>query len=196
MRDRSSTPSSAVANHRATRWRRRLLAIVVIILGFFVHLSAIAGYVIYFHTFGDWTVVCSKDEPTNRKSCTLSAPPPAIDLSNKRSNLTVAEHSNGTVTVFIRVGGKVEIGQPVYLRIDENPFHEARPNRFGETGWTGEAAIAIRGQLENGERMVLRSFPAGTGKPRDEVLSLGGFAEALKTYRTNLRTYGVLGSPR
>jgi invasion protein IalB len=173
-----------------------LFAAVIVILGVLVHVPGGAGYVIYFHTFGDWTVVCSKDEPTDRKSCTLSAPPPAIDLSNKRSHLTVAEHGNGTVTVFIRVGGEIEAGHPVYLRVDENPFHQVRPNRFGETGWTGEAAIAIRDQLENGQRMVLRSFPEGTGKPRDEMLSLAGFAEALQTYRANLRAYGVLGSPR
>lgn len=161
--------------------------------------SGTAGYIIYFHTFGDWSVICSKDEPTDRRSCSLSAPPPAIDLSAARSQITVAEGDNGAVTISIRIGGVIVPGMPLYLRIDGDSPHQAQPNRFGETVWTGAEAVAIRDQLARGRRMVLRSFPvsndpADTGKPRDEMISLSGFDEALKTYRANLQAYGVTGA--
>jgi len=179
---------------------RRALGASVLILVASGPFSEAAGYVIYFHTFGDWSVICSKDEPTSRKSCSLSAPPPAIDLSAARSQITVAERGKDSVTINVRIGGVVVPGLPCYLRIDDNPAHQSQPNRFGETAWTGAEAVAIRDQMVRGRRMVLRSFPVGTtpsdnGKPRDELISLNGFEEALQTYRANLRTYGVTGAP-
>ncbi len=152
---------------------------------------AVAAFVLYYHAFGDWSVVCSKDEASGRHWCDLSAPPPTITTVGPRTVIKVSEPTPGTFTVRLNVGSAIAQGQPIFLRVDGNIPHRVQPNRVGEAGWSGPDAAAIVEQFKRGKALVVRSFAAWTGAPRDETLSLDGFNEALSTYREKKLTYGV-----
>ncbi len=150
--------------------------------------TAGAAYVIYFRTYGEWSVICARDEPSERRSCTLSAPPPALAAS--RSVIAVGEPAPGAFSVTLHVLGLIASEDPVYLRIDSQAPHQARADRIGTVTWSGAEAAAIIQELRAGGRAVVRSF-GGDGQPRDEILTLEGFAEALESYRAKLRLYGI-----
>ena len=38
-----------------------------------------ADFILFLHTFGEWTVICALDEPTRKKRCRISAPAPLLD---------------------------------------------------------------------------------------------------------------------
>ena len=152
---------------------------------------AVAKFVLYYHAFGDWSVVCSKDEASGRHWCDLSAPPPTITTVGPRTVVKIAEPTPGTFTVRLTVGGAIAQGQPIFLRVDGNIPHRVQPSRVGEAGWDGSDAAAIIDQFKRGKALVVRSFAAWTGAPRDETLSLDGFNEALSTFREKRITYGV-----
>ena len=134
--------------------------------------------------------VCST--ASRRNGCSLTGPPPAIDLDGGHSQVTVAEEAGGAFTVTLRVRGAIQPGQPAFLRVDGNPAHRAAPDRLGSAGWSGPEAAKIIDELKAGTGMVVRSFAAGSGAARDEFLSLGGFGDALTAYRDNRRTFGIL----
>lgn len=152
---------------------------------------AVAAFVLYYHAFGDWSVVCSKDEASGRFWCELSAPPPTITTVGPRTVITVSEPTPGNFTVRLNVGSTIAQGQPAFLRVDGNIPHRVQPNRVGEAGWDGADAAAIIDQFKRGRALVVRAFAAWTGAPRDETLSLDGFNEALSTYRAKRILYGA-----
>lgn len=146
---------------------------------------AAAAFVTYLRAYGDWSVSCAVDEPTRYRWCTLQAPPP--QLFDGRSEVAVSEVRDGDFVVAVRILEGVGDGAPVYLRIDANPPHRAEPSRVGEAVWRGAEAAALVGELRSGRNMVLRSFPASGGPPRDERYSLELFGEALAEYRARRR---------
>lgn len=154
-------------------------------------LAANAAYVLYYHVFGSWAVVCSMDEASKRRWCSLSAPPPAMETAGNNSLITVSEDSSGGMTVSLRLAGAIAPDQPAFIRIDGKLQYRVQPNRVGEASWSGAEAAAIVEEFKRGKAITLRSFSAWTGAPRDEALSLNKFDEALSTYRENRRIYGV-----
>ena len=152
--------------------------------------AAEATFVFYFRTFGDWSLICALDEPSGRRTCSLSAPPPALAAS--RSVVMVREEAAGDFAVAVRLLGAFTPGAPVYLRVDANAPHRGEADRLGEAVWRGADAKAILGELAEGERAVLRSFVGLEAEARDEILGLEAFVEALELYRAKIRRYGAL----
>ncbi len=189
-----STPGSRFSRLPVCRFAAAIGALVLLTLaaGLFAPPGARASYILYFHTFGDWSVICWTDETSRRNGCSLTGPPPAIDSAGPHSQVTVAEQAAGEFTVTLRVRGAIQQGQPTFLRVDGNPVHQAAPDRLGGARWSGPEAAKIIDELKAGTWMVVRSFAAGSGAARDEFLSLGGFGDALTAYRDNLRTFGIL----
>ncbi len=187
------TPGSRSKNPPVCRFAAiGALAVVALAAGLFAPSGARASYILYFHTFGDWSVICWTDEASGRKDCSLTGPPPTIDLDGRHPQVTVAEPAAGVFTVTLRVRGAIQPGQPAFLRVDGNPVHRAAPDRLGSAGWSGPEAAKIIDEFKAGTWMVVRSFAAGSGAARDEFLSLSGFGDALTAYRGNLRTFGIL----
>jgi len=153
--------------------------------------STDAAYVLFFHAYGDWSVICSKDEGSGRRWCNMSAPPPSLATSGPRTVVMVSEPAPGVFSIGINVGTTTAPKQPAFLRVDGNLPHRVQPNRVGEAGWSGPDAAAIVDQLKRGKALVVRSFAAWTGAPRDEIFSLDGFNEALSAYREKRLIYGV-----
>lgn len=151
-----------------------------------------AAFVFYFRTFGDWSLICALDEPTGRRTCSLSGPPP--EMAASRSVLTVEHQADGTFALKVHALGALTPGAPLYVRVDGNEPHRAVPDRLGDATWRGTEARALIDEVAGGKTMVLRSFIGENADPRDEVLSLDGFAPALETYREKLRVYGLINT--
>lgn len=173
-----------------SRWPRARLGLVLAAGLATASVSAHAAFVFYFRTFGDWSLICALDEPSGRRDCSLSAPPPALAAS--RSVVAVTEETAGAFAVAVRLLGAFTPGAPVYLRVDANAPHRGDPDRLGEAAWRGAAAERILDELADGERVVLRSFVGSGAEPRDEIVRLAAFAEALELYRAKVRRYGAL----
>jgi Protein of unknown function (DUF2914) len=141
--------------------------------------AAPVGYVYYLQTFGDWTVTCGRDESSGRDNCTLSAPPPERH-GDSQIEIGNGQGDNGAVT--LRVRGALMPDSPLYLRVDAEPPHQTQPNRFGEGGWSGQEAQTIIGELNAGQRVVVRSFSGPPPVPRDAYFSLERFDEALADF--------------
>ncbi len=141
------------------------------------HAAAPVGYVYYFRSFNDWTVICGRDDSTRRDNCTLTAPPP--EMHGAESQIEIGEGGAGDIAVTVRVRNTLMPDAPFYLRVDAKPPHQVMPNRFGEGGWSGTEAQAIVDELKSGQRVVVRWFVGPPPSPRDEFLSLNGFDDAL-----------------
>ena len=154
---------------------------------------AIAGadFVLYLHTFGDWSVVCSGDLVSDAKSCRIAAPPPVMTPAEPPSVVTVAEKEAGRFEVSVAVRGAAARGSRVSLRVGRNAPQRGRLDDSFHAAWRGDEAGALVGAFERGGKLVLRSVSA-FGSPRDETYSLEGFAEALAAYRAQRRVLGIV----
>lgn len=141
--------------------------------------AAPIGYVYYLQTFGDWTVTCGRDESSGRDNCTLSAPPPE---RHSDSQVEIIDAGGASAAVTVRVRAALMPDSPLYLRVDSMPPHQTEPNRFGEGRWNGEEAKTIIGELNRGQRAVVRSFSGPPPSPRDAFFSLNRFDEALADF--------------
>ena len=191
-------PGPGRGGRRAAGVRWTLAAGVVLIAALAAAAPAVASYVFYYRTFGDWSVTCWSDRASGNKACSLSAPPPVLEdtipRGRSRSLVTVTEAPAGAFVVTVRVPGVLVPGSPVFLRVDKSAPHEARPDGRGVAAWGGTEAADIVAELKAGRRLGLRSFPLGGKAPRDEAFSAEGFAEALAVYRRHLRTHGIIAA--
>jgi hypothetical protein len=139
--------------------------------------AAPVGYVYYFRSFGQWTVICGRDDAARHDNCTLSAPPP--EMHGAESQIEISHGPSGNAAVSLRVRGALMPSAPFYLRVDAKPPHQTMPNRFGEGGWSGPEAQTIIDELNAGQQVVVRWFVGPPPSPRDELFSLDGFDEAM-----------------
>lgn len=139
--------------------------------------AAPVGYVYYFRSFDQWTVICGRDEAGGHDNCTLSAPPP--EIHGAESQIEIGHGPGEKAAVTMRVRGTLMPESPFYLRVDARPPHQTMPNRFGEGGWSGAEAQTIIDELNAGQQVVVRWFVGPPPSPRDEMLSLNGFDEAM-----------------
>ncbi len=151
-------------------------------------MAAEAAFVLYFHTFGDWSVSCWRDPFSSENFCSLSAPPPALNTTGGRGQVGLAEERDGIV-IWAIPGG--EPGDQVSLRVDDNPAHPAQLDINGRVNWRGAEALDLIDEFISGITIRLNSFPVGGRSPPVEVLSLEDFPDALSTYQAKLLTYGV-----
>lgn len=149
---------------------------------------ASAQFVLYFRTFGDWSVVCALDEPTGQKRCTLGAPTPAggRPAATPRLAVRVVAPARGETAVGLEIEEPVDAGRPVALRVDSGDAHAAPVRRTGEAAWRGTEAARLIDEMAAGHTLVIRFFAPGAPAPVQWSLSVGDFSEALAAYRDAL----------
>ncbi|MBL6928662.1 MAG: hypothetical protein ISR44_05770 [Rhodospirillales bacterium] len=166
----------------------------VLILGFCLFsLDAMAGYTLYLKSFGEWTVFCSLDEPTRRKTCRLSAPAPSLPAHavGPRVQVDIAHGRNGGPIVRLRVLQVVDPAKPVALRVDGHGSHTARAPRTGEAEWSGSEAGELLGEMTGGDALAVRFFAPGETTARERFFSLADFTKALATFRETSKRFGT-----
>lgn len=147
------------------------------------------SYALFHRVFGDWTVLCGQNRATGHKSCSLSAPPPRLDVGGRTNEVSIVEIDPGRFQVVVRLRQTASAALPVFLRIDANDAHQTAVT--GRTAaWSGRAAQDIVNQMRNGAAVVLRVHTPD-GAPADMTLSLAGFTAAHDTYQRVLRDQGI-----
>jgi invasion protein IalB len=173
--------------------RRCLEGIALLVLVFGTRLvpdPARAQYVLYHASHGDWTVTCARDLTTTRVFCTLTAPPPKLDLKGGVL-IAIDDRIQGSPALTFRLPGAVDPTRPVLALIDTAAPVLAKANRFGEGGWKGPAAQALIDAMRRGHRLSLVWSVAGDASPHTVDISLGAFAAGLDDYRQKLAAFGI-----
>lgn len=168
----------------------------VILAALIVAMAAVparGAYILYYHTFGDWTVICTRDEPTGRKDCTLTAPPPSLGSREGSASIEVSERGSEGPTVTIRIYHPIDGTAASELWIDSKESLPITASRVGEARWRDNEARTLIKRFETGEMLLLNTRAPGVPQPYQTVISLLGFKQALATYRDGLRHYGVNG---
>ncbi|MEO5337770.1 MAG: invasion associated locus B family protein [Magnetospirillum sp. WYHS-4] len=162
---------------------------IVLLAGLLLGTGAAAGHVFFFQIQGDWAVTCDRDLASGRKTCRMSAPPPA--LGGLRSSMAVTEEPGGLFRVAVRVPGHVDVARPFLVAVDGAPQTPVTPSPFGEAAWAGLHGTQLVDALAKGRQAVLY-FGLPGGEVRSETFSLAGFPAALALLRENLLRHGVL----
>ncbi|MDX9862251.1 MAG: hypothetical protein RBS99_15185 [Rhodospirillales bacterium] len=154
------------------------------------------GYVFYYRTFGDWTVVCALDEPTGRKDCRLGAPSPQLAGTggDVGASLDIVGPPASEPAIVLRVAAAIADGRPAVLTVDGHAGHQAALARTGEAAWHGAEARAILAEMSAGQTVSIRFVRWNEPAEAERRFSLTGFAPALQTYRQQLAAIG--GQPR
>ncbi|MDP6486412.1 MAG: hypothetical protein QF751_06405, partial [Alphaproteobacteria bacterium] len=151
-------------------------------------MAARAAFVLYFHTFGEWSVSCWRDPFSSENFCSLSAPPPALNTTGRRGMISLAEEKDGLV-IWAFPGG--EPRDQVSLRVDDNSDHLAQLDINGRANWRGAEALDILDEFISGDTIRLNSFPVGGMSSPVEIFSLEAFPDALSAYQAKLLAYGA-----
>jgi hypothetical protein len=156
-----------------------------------------AAALFYNQVFGDWSLFCSRDDATGAAQCRLAAPPPSLNYRAQRNIVVIREPGADRFEVEIEIRDMASPALPAFLWVEGFAVHEA-PTRSGKALWQGAEALRIIGEMRAARRMVLRVQTVPDGLPRDAVISLARFREALAAYRQVIRIYGLLpgGDPR
>ncbi len=151
--------------------------------------AARADYVLYLRSFGEWTVICALDEPTQKRRCRLSAPTPslAVPAASIRVRVDVVTDARDQPQVEVRVQHVVDPGRPLSLQIDAAAAHAFLPPRTGEVAWIGVEGAAIVSEMTAGRILTVRFFQPGGTVARERVFTLGSFPEALAVFREAVR---------
>ena len=181
----------ALGQGRVTVMRMTLLAGLLLVLSAMAPAPAVAqdSYALFHRAFGDWTVLCGQNRASGHTSCTLSAPPPRLDVAGRTNEISVVEAAPGQFRVVVRLRQEAHAALPVFLRIDANDAHQTAVSG-GQAAWSGTDAQRIVSQFRAGTAVVLRVHTQD-GLPADMTLSLTGFSAAHDTYQRVLRDHGI-----
>jgi len=168
--------------------KRALIPCLFLAVVLLVSMPARAAFVLYFHTFGDWSVSCWRDPFSSDNFCSLSAPLPALNEAARRWQMGLSEEWDGIVIWANKAG---EPGDQVSLQVDDNPAHPAQIDVNGKASWRGAEALDLIDEFTSGSIIHLSSFPIGGISPLVTAFSLENFLDALSVYQAKLLTYGV-----
>ena len=162
-----------------------LSALVMLLTALLNGIDARAAYVLYMRSYGEWSVVCSRDEPTGRQSCILGAPAPTMSppASGIRARIEVSADDEDRPGVRLFIHHVLDTDRPVTLGIDDRDPFSARATRGGETAWRGQMAAQIVGQMATGRSLIVRFFEPGLETASERFFSLADFANAFADYR-------------
>ena len=154
--------------------------------------EALAAYVFYFRSYGDWSIVCWRElVDDGSKRCRFSAPGASLDHTTRQNVILVHEYAPERFQIAIEVRDDVLPDLPAFLRVDGQVVYET-PVDGGLARWTGADAMAILNQMMAGERLVYRVQTAPDGLPHDTRIGLDGFSDGLNDYRQLLRAHEML----
>ena len=150
-----------------------------------------ASFVFFYQTYGEWTLVCGRDEVSLAETCSLSARQPSLDLVTPQNVISVVEMAPNAFRVAISVRNSVVQGLPLFLRVDDFPAHAAEVVGAA-AAWDGDVGRTIVAELNAGQAVVYRVHTAPDGAPFDTQVSLAQFAAALNAYRSTIRVHGIV----
>jgi invasion protein IalB len=139
------------------------------------------AYVLYYHTFGDWAVVCWRGMVEGEKSCFIDAPPIAFNTDPLTSAVHIEPAGDG-VAIVISARSGTRLGVKVRLIVDGKSNHEGTPDRLDHVNFQGTEAAAIVDEFRKGHTLAVE-LPE---LKRAIHLSLIGFEDAYTAFQENL----------
>ncbi|MFZ0692635.1 MAG: hypothetical protein WAN51_00525 [Alphaproteobacteria bacterium] len=144
------------------------------------------AYVLYDHSFGDWTVVCWRGMVEGERSCYIDAPP--IDYNVDPHTVAVRIEPNGkAVHVVVSARSGTARGVTVRLNVDGKNVQEGQPDRLDHVTFEGDAAAALIDQFRRGHALMIELPDV----ERTARISLAGFKDAYAAFEDNLSRFGA-----
>ncbi|MEE9139486.1 MAG: hypothetical protein V3U18_01780 [Alphaproteobacteria bacterium] len=153
---------------------------------------AAAAYILYHHTFGEWSVVCWQGMAVPESSCFIDAPAIALEEAGRMSAIRITGPGPGGYTLTVSSRSGTALGTRVILSVDNNPAYERGPDHLDRVTWTGPEAVAIIEELERGRALALR-FLGAPAAARELSISLEEFGAAFEAFRDGLARLGERG---
>jgi hypothetical protein len=154
--------------------------------------TAAAGYVFYNKVVGEWTVTCWRPMSGDGKPCRLSAPLELLAPLTPQNMIVVTEVADDSYQVSLEIRDAVSAWLPAFVRVDGNQAHETGV-AGGVAAWSGEQAVSILREMNEGQHLVFRIYTGPEGLPRDVHVALGySFTEAFTAYRQTLRAHKMI----
>lgn len=175
---RSSRRNGAAGGKMRTR---RRFAAAAVLLGVFPASAAAVTYILYYHTFGDWAVVCWRGMVAGEQSCFMNAPPIAFNADPFTSEIKI-EPAGKEIELAVSARSGMRIGTKVRLLVDGQSVAESMSDRIDHAVFSGAEAQAILRALQTGKRLVIDLPDA---KRRLEM-SLKDFGNAYAAFQENL----------
>ena len=162
------------------------LAAALFALALVVPVSARAvPYVTYYHTYGQWSVVCWRGLATEERSCYIDGPAIAFEAAPS-SAVRITENPPGTLTLTVFSRSGTSLGARVSLSVDGRKTAEGDPDRLDRVTWSGAEAETLVEWLRTGETLHLRLVDVRSRPVGEQDIPLRGFAHAFDDYRTEL----------
>jgi invasion protein IalB len=141
-------------------------------------------YVLYYHTFGDWAVVCWEGLAEGTKSCFIDAPPIAFNSEPETSAIRIQPADKGiNITISARSGTRS--GTKVRLVVDGIAAYEGSSDRIDHVSFDGNSATAMVDVFKKGHSLAIELPELN----RSIHLSLIGFEDAYTAFEENLDRY-------
>ncbi len=154
-----------------------------------------AGYVLYYRMFGDWSAICSRDEATGNVLCVAESPPPT-SVVPPAVVLRVRETAPETYAVSAAFRANVAPGAAAALRVDDGADRVVALDAGYEAHFSGAEAAGLVAEMLAGRVLTVRG--AGHGSDAQPILvgvPLVAFRGALEAMRMNLRQHGGIRHP-
>ncbi len=172
------------------RFHRLAIAVAAIVLPASAVAADLAGYVLYFQSFGDWSAICARDEAAGIVTCAAESPsptsatPPAIIVR-------VAETESGTFAVSAIFRANVASGALAALRVDDGADHVGPLDAGYEVHFGPGESGALVSEMLDGRLLSLRAAGFGSNAQAIHVgVPLAAFGSAFNQMRVSLRQHG------
>lgn len=160
------------------------LAAAAALLAFLPGSAAAVAYVLYYHTFGDWAVVCWRSMVDGQQSCYIDAPPVTYNVDPYTSAVRIEPDGSG-VHIVISARSGTRTGTPVRLAVDGQTIYEGSPDSLDHVSFAGAGAAGIVDVFRRGQSLVIE-LPE---LERKQQLSLAHFDEAFSAFKQNLEIF-------
>ncbi|HEY4636166.1 MAG TPA: hypothetical protein VIG92_06365 [Rhodospirillales bacterium] len=143
--------------------------------------AAAVTYILYYHTFGDWAVVCWRGMVEGEKSCFIDGPPIQFNSDPFTSEVRI-EPAGDAVQLTVSARSGTRTGAKVRLVVDGKTLQEGHSDRIDHVNFAGTDAAALIEAFRNG-KVLLVELP---DLKRNLKLSLIGFDDAYTAFEENL----------
>jgi len=168
---------------------RRILTGVGLCLALLPGSVLAVAYVLYDHTFGDWTVVCWRGMVEGERSCYIDAPPVDYNVDAHTAAIRI-EPSGKVVHLVISARSGTAQGVTVRLTVDGKNVQEGQPDRLDHVTFEGDAAAVLIDQFRHGRALTIELPDID----RTSRISLAGFKDAYASFEDNLSRFSAPAS--
>lgn len=152
--------------------------------------AAAVTYILYYHTFGDWAVVCWRGMAAGEQSCFMDAPPIEFNADPYTSEIKI-EPVGKEIEIVVSARSGMRNGTKVRLLVDGKSVGEGVSDQIDHVVFSGADAQAVIRELQAGKRLIIELPDA----KRQLEISLKVFGNAFAAFQENLAYFTSSGAP-